>query len=57
VIMVGSGVRDPEDPGLHRRRINRDLNADLQRKIVDRLSAEDELEFSVHPVEHLTVHA
>ena len=57
VIMVGSGVRDPEDPGLHLRRINRDLNRDLKRKIVDRLAAEDELEFSVYRIEHLTVHA
>jgi phosphatidylserine/phosphatidylglycerophosphate/cardiolipin synthase-like enzyme len=57
VILLGSGVRDPEDPGVHVRRINRDLNRDLRRKIVDRLDAEDEIDFAVYRVEHLTVHA
>ncbi|MEO8889720.1 MAG: phospholipase D-like domain-containing protein [Jatrophihabitantaceae bacterium] len=57
VIMVGSGVRDPEDPGVYLRPINHDLNRDLKRKIVDRLAAEDEIDFAVHRVEHLTVHA
>lgn len=57
VIMVGSGVRDPEDPGLYLRRINRDLNRHLRRKIVDHLDAAEEVHFAVHRVEHLTVHA
>ena len=31
--------------------------ADLRHKIVDRLDAEDEIDFAVYRVEHLTVHA
>ena len=37
MILVGSGVRDPQDPGLHLGPINRSLNRDLKRKIVARL--------------------
>jgi phosphatidylserine/phosphatidylglycerophosphate/cardiolipin synthase-like enzyme len=57
VILLGSGVRDPEDPGVNVRGINRGLNRDLRRKIVDRLDDEDEIDFAVYRVEHLTVHA
>jgi phosphatidylserine/phosphatidylglycerophosphate/cardiolipin synthase-like enzyme len=57
VVLVGSGVRDPEDPGVHLRAINRDLNRDLKRKIVDRLSPQEAQQFAVHRIEHLTVHA
>jgi phosphatidylserine/phosphatidylglycerophosphate/cardiolipin synthase-like enzyme len=56
VIMVGSGVRDPEDPGLYLRGINRGLNRDLQRKVVKPLRGDD-ARFVVTRVEHLTVHA
>ena len=56
VIMVGSGVRDPEDPGLYLRGINRTLNSDLQRKVVKPLRGDD-AEFVVNRIEHLTVHA
>lgn len=57
VVLVGSGVRDPEDPGLYLRQINSDLNDDLQEKVVDRLNGEQAANFAVHRVEHLTVHA
>jgi phosphatidylserine/phosphatidylglycerophosphate/cardiolipin synthase-like enzyme len=56
VIMVGSGVRDPEDPGIYLRGINRRLNKDLKRKIADPLQG-GEGEMTVYRVEHLTVHA
>jgi phosphatidylserine/phosphatidylglycerophosphate/cardiolipin synthase-like enzyme len=56
VILVGSGVRDPDDPGLNCRPINRRLNHDLRYKIVDRLNAEDDADVAVYRVEHLTVH-
>lgn len=56
VIMVGSGVRDPEDPGIYLRGINRKLNRDLKRKFADPLQG-GEGEMTVYRVEHLTVHA
>ena len=56
VIMVGSGVRDPEDPGVYLHRINRDLNRDLRTKITEPLEG-DRVDFAVYRVEHLTVHA
>jgi phosphatidylserine/phosphatidylglycerophosphate/cardiolipin synthase-like enzyme len=56
VIMVGSGVRDPEDPGIYLRGINRTLNSDLHRKVVKPLRG-DNADFVVARVEHLTVHA
>ncbi len=57
VILVGSGVRDPEDPGVHLGRINRRLNRDLRRKVVGQLTPEHRANFAVYRVEHLTVHA
>jgi phosphatidylserine/phosphatidylglycerophosphate/cardiolipin synthase-like enzyme len=56
VIMVGSGVRDPEDPGIYVRGINRGLNSDLRRKVVKPLRG-DHADFAVLRLEHLTVHA
>jgi phosphatidylserine/phosphatidylglycerophosphate/cardiolipin synthase-like enzyme len=56
VIMVGSGVRDPEDPGLYLRGINQKLNRDLKRKMADPLQGGSG-EMAVYRVEHLTVHA
>jgi phosphatidylserine/phosphatidylglycerophosphate/cardiolipin synthase-like enzyme len=56
VIMVGSGVRDPEDPGFYLRGINRSLNSDLHRKVVKPLRGDD-ADIVVTRVEHLTVHA
>jgi len=56
VIMVGSGVRDPADPGYHVRPINRSLNRDLRRKIVDGLGPHRR-NVAVYRLEHCTVHA
>lgn len=57
VILVGSGVRDPDDLGLHVRPINEVLNRDLRTKIVDRLPAEHRRNVAVYRIERLTVHA
>jgi phosphatidylserine/phosphatidylglycerophosphate/cardiolipin synthase-like enzyme len=56
VIMVGSGIRDPADPGYHFRPINRTLNRDLRRKVVDGLDAHRR-NVAVYRLEHCTVHA
>jgi phosphatidylserine/phosphatidylglycerophosphate/cardiolipin synthase-like enzyme len=57
VIMVGSGVRDPGDPGVHLRPINRSLNADLSRKLVGPLPDELRRNVAVYRLERCTVHA
>jgi phosphatidylserine/phosphatidylglycerophosphate/cardiolipin synthase-like enzyme len=57
VILVGSGTRDPEDPGFHPKPINRELNADLQGKLVDPLPASLRSNVAVYRIEHCTVHA
>ena len=57
IILVGSGVRDPDDPGFHVRPINRRLNRHLRHKIIDRLAADQRENIAVYRVEHLTVHA
>ncbi|WP_375489968.1 phospholipase D-like domain-containing protein [uncultured Jatrophihabitans sp.] len=56
VIMLGSGIRDPADPGIHLRQINRKLNRDLRRKVVDGLGAH-RANVAVYRLEHCTVHA
>ncbi len=57
VILVGSGIRDPDDPGFHVLPINRRLNRDLRRKIADPLDPQHRANLAVYRVEHLTVHA
>lgn len=57
LIFVGSGVRDPADPGFHLRAINRTVNRDLQRKIIDALPAEARDNVAVHRLRRATVHA
>lgn len=57
LIFVGSGVRDPDDPGIRLRRINRSVNRDLQRKIIDELPADLRDNVSVHRIARVTVHA
>ncbi|WP_375486727.1 phospholipase D-like domain-containing protein [uncultured Jatrophihabitans sp.] len=57
VVLVGSGDRDPEDVGVHLGPINRTMNPDIRRKLVeplDRLHCNNVAEFRV---EHVTVHA
>ena len=57
VVFVGSGVRDPDDPGIHIGRINRTLNKDLRTKIVERLDPSARANVAVYRIEHATVHA
>ncbi len=57
VILVGSGVRDPDDPGVHVRPINRSLNRDLRVKIADQLDRAHRADLAVWRLEHATVHA
>jgi phosphatidylserine/phosphatidylglycerophosphate/cardiolipin synthase-like enzyme len=57
IILVGSGTRDPEDPGLNPGPINHKLNRDLRRKIIDRLDDTDRDNVAVYRIEHVTVHA
>ncbi len=57
LIFVGSGTRDPDDPGFHPRPINRSLNSDLRTKIVEPLDRVDRANVAVYRIEHATVHA
>jgi phosphatidylserine/phosphatidylglycerophosphate/cardiolipin synthase-like enzyme len=57
VILLGSGVRDPDDPGINLRPINRTLNRDLRRKLVDPLPPGLRRNVAVYRLEHATVHA
>ena len=57
VIMVGSGVRDPEDPGVHLRPINRELNSDIAKKLVEPLPPPLRGNVAVYRLERCTVHA
>jgi phosphatidylserine/phosphatidylglycerophosphate/cardiolipin synthase-like enzyme len=57
VIMLGSGERDPGDPGIRLRPINRRLNADLRRKLVGPLPAPLRNSVAVYRLERCTVHA
>lgn len=62
VILVGSGTRDPDDPGFYLGRINRTVNRDIRRSVLEPLGdtagaagAADTV--AVLRVEHLTVHS
>ena len=57
VILVGSGTRDPEDVDFGGLDINRELNDDLQTKIVDPLQPAARANVAVHRIENCTVHA
>jgi phosphatidylserine/phosphatidylglycerophosphate/cardiolipin synthase-like enzyme len=57
VVLLGSGVRDPEDAGVYWRAINRTLNRDLRRKLVDRLPPERRRNVAVYRLEQATVHS
>ncbi|HZZ97513.1 MAG TPA: phospholipase D-like domain-containing protein, partial [Jatrophihabitantaceae bacterium] len=57
VILVGSGTRDPEDPGWHLKPINRELNPDLKDKLVNPLPVNLRSNIAVYRIEHCTVHA
>ncbi|GAB2477056.1 phospholipase D-like domain-containing protein [Jatrophihabitans fulvus] len=57
VMLVGSGRRDPEDPGPSQLAINKVVNKDLRTKLIDRLDPERRGNVVVYRVEHCTVHA
>jgi phosphatidylserine/phosphatidylglycerophosphate/cardiolipin synthase-like enzyme len=57
VVLVGSGVRDPDDPGIHLRPINRVVNSDVREQVLDRLDDAHRGNVVVHRLEHATVHA
>jgi phosphatidylserine/phosphatidylglycerophosphate/cardiolipin synthase-like enzyme len=57
VILLGSGTRDPDDPGPHPGPINQELNADLKTKLVDPLPPELRENVAVYRLENCTVHA
>lgn len=56
VILVGSGTRDPEDPGVLLPPLNRRVNRDI-RRVLDALPAQQAAHVAVWRVEKLTVHA
>jgi phosphatidylserine/phosphatidylglycerophosphate/cardiolipin synthase-like enzyme len=57
VVLVGSGVRDPEDIEISLRPINRTLNKDLRDKLVAPLPPALRSNVVVYRVERTTVHA
>ncbi|WP_409451793.1 phospholipase D-like domain-containing protein [Jatrophihabitans sp.] len=57
IVLLGSGVRDPEDPGIYLRPINSRLNRDLRRKLVARSSAVGRPGIAVWRLQHCTVHS
>ncbi len=57
VILVGSGTRDPEDPGFHPKPINQALNSDLRQKLVARLDRSHQRNVGVFRIDECTVHA
>jgi phosphatidylserine/phosphatidylglycerophosphate/cardiolipin synthase-like enzyme len=57
VILVGSGTRDPEDIDFGGLDINREVNDDLQTKLVDPLRPSERANVAVHRIENCTVHA
>lgn len=57
VVLVGSGTRDPEDVDFGGLDINRELNNDLTRKLVEPLRPTARTNVAVHRIENCTVHA
>lgn len=57
IILLGSGTRDPDDPGVNFRPINSTVNRDVRTKIFKPLDAERRGNVSVYRVENLTVHS
>jgi phosphatidylserine/phosphatidylglycerophosphate/cardiolipin synthase-like enzyme len=57
VVLVGSGTRDPEDVDFGSLAINRELNGDLQGKLVDPLDPAERSNVAVYRIENCTVHA
>lgn len=57
IVLLGSGVRDPEDPGIYLRPINSRLNRDLRRKLVSPSSTAARTGIAVWRLQHCTVHS
>jgi phosphatidylserine/phosphatidylglycerophosphate/cardiolipin synthase-like enzyme len=57
VILLGSGVRDPDDISFYLRAINRSLNRDVRRKLIDPLPPGLRNNVALYRLEHATVHA
>ena len=57
VVLLGSGTRDPDDPGVSLRPINSKVNSDLRRKILHRLDPDRRGNVAVYRLEHVTVHS
>lgn len=57
VVLVGSGTRDPDDPGWHPTPINRVVTTDLQTKLIDPLPPQWRTNVAVYRIENVTVHA
>lgn len=57
VVLVGSGTRDPEDPGLNLFPINRWVNRDIRTKIFRRLAPEGRGNVALYRIEHATMHS
>jgi phosphatidylserine/phosphatidylglycerophosphate/cardiolipin synthase-like enzyme len=57
IVLLGSGVRDPEDPGIYLKPINSRLNRDLRRKLVARSSPASRAGIAVWRLGHCTVHS
>lgn len=57
VVLVGSGTRDPDDPGLRPVPINRVANSDLRHKILDKLDANARARVGVFRIWRTTVHS
>jgi hypothetical protein len=57
IVLLGSGVRDPEDPGIYLRPINSRLNRDLRRKLVAPASTAARTGIAVWRLQHCTVHS
>ena len=56
VILVGSGIRDPDDPGVFRRPINRVVNDDVLRKVLEPLDPGCRSNVAMYRVDDVTVH-
>jgi phosphatidylserine/phosphatidylglycerophosphate/cardiolipin synthase-like enzyme len=57
VILVGSGIRDPDDPGWFHGPINRVVNDDVLTKVIEPLDAACRSNVVMYRVDDLTVHA
>jgi phosphatidylserine/phosphatidylglycerophosphate/cardiolipin synthase-like enzyme len=56
-VLVGSGIRDPDDPGFHLTPINRRVNRDVRQKVLRRLDRAHRDNVAMYRIEHVTVHA